>query len=108
MARAGPSPAAAGPHDIGRRRGMTAASMPPRKALELIPAIHRSTHQIGLLLRDLAKLDVDQGEAHILAHLADHGDSTIADLHKAFGHRRSTLTSILDRLADRRLVERQT
>lgn len=77
-------------------------------ALRLIPAIHRATHQIALALQRMATLDVDQAEAHILAHLADHGDTAIADLHAAFAHRRSTLTSILDRLTARRLVTRET
>lgn len=34
------------------------------------------------------------------------GPSTVAALHAAFGHRRSTLTSILDRLAAAGLVQR--
>ena len=75
-------------------------------ALRLIPAIHRATHEIGLYLDRLEDLRVTQAEAHILAHLAASGDSTVADLHRAFGHKRSTLTSILDRLVARELVTR--
>jgi len=75
-------------------------------ALRLIPAIHRATHEIGLYLDRLEDLGVTQAEAHILAHLAASGDSTVADLHRAFGHKRSTLTSILDRLVARELVTR--
>ncbi|SRR5258706_5496404 len=77
-------------------------------ALRLIPAVHRATHQIGLSLERARALEVNQAEAHLLAHLAEHGDATIARLHQAFGHKRSTLTSILDRLADRGLVTRET
>jgi DNA-binding MarR family transcriptional regulator len=57
----------------------------------------------------IAELDdpaVNQAEAHVLAHLASAGDSTIGQVHRAFGHRRSTLTSILDRLEQRNLIER--
>ena len=74
--------------------------------LKLIPAIHRVTHQIGFLLEQAADLKVTQAEAHILAHLAEHGPSSVAELHQALAHKRSTLTSILDRLAARGLVTR--
>jgi DNA-binding MarR family transcriptional regulator len=49
---------------------------------------------------------VNQAEAHVLAHLASAGEATIGEVHRAFGHRRSTLTSILDRLEERNLVAR--
>lgn len=75
-------------------------------ALLLILQIHRTTHQIGLYI-ERSGLGLNQGEAHILAHLASAGDSTVGELHKAFAHKRSTLTSVLDRLAERRLIRRQ-
>lgn len=75
--------------------------------LRLIPAIHRATHRIGLLLQQPPHLGVNQGEAHILAHLEAAGPSTVAQLHRAFAHKRSTLTSILDRLEQRGLVRRE-
>jgi DNA-binding MarR family transcriptional regulator len=75
--------------------------------LQLIPAIHRATHRIGIYLETIDDLGVTQAEAHILSHLVSHGDSTIAELHQAFAHKRSTLTSILDRLVARGLVMRE-
>jgi DNA-binding MarR family transcriptional regulator len=75
----------------------------PAKPLRLIPEVHRATHRIGIYLDSLG---ITQGEGHILSHLAAAGDSTIAQLHRALAHRRSTLTSILDRLADRRFITR--
>jgi DNA-binding MarR family transcriptional regulator len=74
-------------------------------ALRLIPEIHRATHRIGIFLDGLG---ISQGEGHILAHLAGTGEATIAELHRALAHRRSTLTSILDRLADRGFITRET
>lgn len=74
--------------------------------LRLVPPIHRATHRIGLYLAALPEHALSQGEAHILALLASSGPSTIADLHKGLAHKRSTLTSILDRLAERGLVTR--
>ena len=71
-----------------------------------MPPIHRATHRIGLYLATLPEDGLSQGEAHILALLATSGPSTIADLHKGLAHKRSTLTSILDRLADRGLITR--
>jgi DNA-binding MarR family transcriptional regulator len=75
--------------------------------LRLIPEIHRATHRIGLYLERLSELGVTQAEAHILAQLVSHGDSTVAELHRALAHKRSTLTSILDRLVARGLAVRE-
>jgi len=74
--------------------------------LRLIPPIHRATHRIGLYLATLGDRSLSQGEAHILAMLAPTGTATMADLHKGLAHKRSTLTSIVDRLVDRRFVTR--
>ena len=48
-----------------------------------------------------------QGEAHILALLAHSSPANIADLHRGLAHKRSTLTSILDRLVGRGLITRK-
>jgi DNA-binding MarR family transcriptional regulator len=74
--------------------------------LRLVPPIHRATHRIGLYLADRRSGGLSQGEAHILALLAAQSPATIADLHRGLAHKRSTLTSILDRLVERRLVTR--
>ena len=75
--------------------------------LRLVPALHRATHAVALLLDRASELGVTQAEAHVLSHLADRGDVTVADIHQAFGHKRSTLTSILDRLEARELITRE-
>jgi DNA-binding MarR family transcriptional regulator len=75
--------------------------------LRLIPPVHRATHRIGLSLAALRGFGLSQGEAHILAHLATAAPATIADLHRSLAHKRSTLTSILDRLARRGLITRK-
>ena len=69
--------------------------------LQLVPPIHRATHRIGLYLAELRDHGLSQGEAHILALLATAAPATIADLHRSLAHKRSTLTSILDRLTAR-------
>jgi len=74
--------------------------------LRLVPPIHRATHRIGLYLAGLRDDGLSQGEAHILALLATAAPATIAELHRGLAHKRSTLTSILDRLSDRGLITR--
>jgi DNA-binding MarR family transcriptional regulator len=74
--------------------------------LRLIFAVHRATHRIGLYIQGHVP-GLNQAEAHILCHLIESGDSTIAQLHRAFAHKRSTLTSVLDRLSARKLVKRE-
>ncbi len=65
--------------------------------LELVPALHRATHRVALEL-SAAEHAPSQGEAHLLAHLLKAGPCTVGALHVALGHRRSTLTAILDRM----------
>ena len=76
--------------------------------LRFIPQVHRATHRIGLHIERLGAASVTQGEAHILAHLVASEQATVADLHRALAHKRSTLTSILDRLEARGLIDRTT
>jgi DNA-binding MarR family transcriptional regulator len=72
----------------------------------LVHPVHRATHRIGLYLDDLRERGLTQGEAHILALLAHSRRANVAELHRGLAHKRSTLTSILDRLARRKLITR--
>ena len=77
-------------------------------ALRLIAHLHKATHQVGLYIdRELSEIAISQAEAHVLSHLSEGGPCSIADVHHSFGHRRSTLTSILNRLEDRGLIARE-
>jgi DNA-binding MarR family transcriptional regulator len=75
--------------------------------LRLVHPVHRATHRIGLYLDDLRERGLTQGEAHILALLAHSRRANVAELHRGLAHKRSTLTSILDRLAARGLITRE-
>ncbi|MBZ4419250.1 MarR family winged helix-turn-helix transcriptional regulator [Myxococcus sp. RHSTA-1-4] len=78
------------------------------KPLRLVLDVHRATHRIGLFLEATEPpLDVSQGEAHLLAYLLESGDTSLGALHAAFAHKRSTLTSYVDRLEAKRLVRRE-
>lgn len=74
--------------------------------LRLVHPVHRATHRIGLYLDDLKEPGLTQGEAHILGLLANSGRANVSELHRGLAHKRSTLTSILDRLAKRGLITR--
>jgi DNA-binding MarR family transcriptional regulator len=76
-------------------------------SLHFVHPVHRATHRIGLYLNELRADELSQGEAHILALLAHSAPASIADLHRGLAHKRSTLTSILDRLVDRGLITRK-
>jgi DNA-binding MarR family transcriptional regulator len=78
-------------------------------ALRLIAHLHKATHQVGLYIhRELSDVALSQAEAHVLSHLSSaRVPCSIADVHDSFGHSRSTLTSILNRLEDRGLIARE-
>ena len=76
--------------------------------LQFVHPVQRATHRIGLYIDELNAPRLTQGEAHILALLAESSPVTVAELHRGLAHKRSTLTSILDRLADRKLITRTT
>lgn len=75
--------------------------------LKLIHPLQRATHSAGLYLARNDANGIAQGEGHILSLLAQSHPQTIGELHEGLAHKRSTLTSILDRLADRGLVTRE-
>lgn len=77
--------------------------------LTLVPRLHRATHQVGAFIARQQDGALSQAEAHALSHLAAAGGAcTLLDLHRSFGHKRSTLTSVLDRLETRGLLRRDT
>jgi MarR family transcriptional regulator, temperature-dependent positive regulator of motility len=70
----------------------------------MIQDLERAVHLVAVHL-DRASLGVTQAEAHVLSQLAA-GPATVGELHHEFGHKRSTLTNVLDRLEDRGYVVR--
>ena len=75
--------------------------------LALIPDIHRATHRIGLFIARCPGIAITQGEAHILAFLHEQGPATVGEVHAALSHKRSTLSSLLNRLEQRRFIVRE-
>ena len=73
----------------------------------LVPALEHATHAVALWIEHaFSELGLTQAEAHVLAFLAEHAPCSINDLHHSFGHKRSTLTSLLDRLESRGWIRR--
>jgi DNA-binding MarR family transcriptional regulator len=76
---------------------MNESTIPP-----IVPVLEHATHAVALWIeRTFSDLRLSQAEAHVLAYLAEQGSCSINDLHHSFGHKRSTLTSLLDRLENR-------
>lgn len=69
---------------------------------EIVASLERAVHALGL---QLSSPGLTQAEAHVLARLAD-GPASLGDLHRSFGHKRSTLTAVVDRLEAKGYVER--
>jgi DNA-binding MarR family transcriptional regulator len=75
--------------------------------MEILSGLQHATHTVGAWieasLRDEA---ISPAEANILDFLSSNVDSTINHVHHHFGHRRSTLTNVIDRLEGRGLLVR--
>jgi DNA-binding MarR family transcriptional regulator len=68
--------------------------------------LHRAVHTVGLALDAIPNARVTQAEAFILAYLHGRRKVSMGELHRAFGHRRSTLTAVVARLVERGLASR--
>ena len=76
-------------------------------ALKFLSPIHKASRQIGLYLEDrCAALDLSATEGHLLSYLRSYSPAPVSELHRVFGIKRSTLTSIFDRLDARGWVTR--
>jgi len=76
--------------------------------LQVVPDLLRVSHGVlAYLEQSAAELAITDAEARVLSHLAAHGPSSTADLHRDLNQKRSTLTSILDRLVARGFITRE-
>jgi len=72
-----------------------------------ILALQRATHvTLHALAADLADLDLTASEINALANLADGRARTVSELGADVGSRPTTVTSVLDRLERRGLIQR--
>jgi DNA-binding MarR family transcriptional regulator len=76
--------------------------------VHIVTLFERGAHLVADRLGSLSrKHGITQAEGHVLAELARSGPTTIGALHHTFGHKRSTLTNVVDRLEARALVRRR-
>jgi MarR family transcriptional regulator, organic hydroperoxide resistance regulator len=80
----------------------------PARALEVISPLHKAMrqleHHLGAKSRELGLRGSD---AHLLAYVGMYGPCRMVELRRVFGHRPSTMTSLLDRLEARRWLTRE-
>ncbi len=75
--------------------------------ISAILALQRATHvTLHALAADLADLDLTASEINALANLADGRARTVSELGADVGSRPTTVTSVLDRLERRGLIQR--
>jgi len=76
--------------------------------LQVLSPLHKATRQIALHFEEpMARLDARGPEGHVLSFLRSYAPCAIGVLGRVFGWKRSTLTSMLDRLEARGLLERE-
>jgi MarR family transcriptional regulator, organic hydroperoxide resistance regulator len=75
---------------------------------QFLSPIHKASRQVTVYLaRATAELEVSPAEGHLLSYLKSYAPCPVSELERVFGYKPSTLTSILDRLAERNLLTRQ-
>lgn len=76
-------------------------------ALLFLSPLHRATRQISLYMEArMQGMAVSPREGHLLSYLRSYAPAPVSELVRIFGHKPSTLTSMLDRLEKRHLIQR--
>lgn len=84
---------------------MTPSARP--KPLRFLSPIHKASRQIAMRLERCVEGEpVAVCEAHVVAYLGSYAPAPVGELVRIFGHKASTMTSMLDRLEDAGIVAR--
>lgn len=76
-------------------------------ALRYLSPIHKASRQIAIYFEEpCARFDLNTQEGHVLSYLAEYGPCPVSEIHRVVGVKRSTLSSLLDRLEKRELLRR--
>lgn len=76
--------------------------------LLILSPIHKASRQIGLYLEpSLEELDVGATGGHLLSYLGSYAPCSVGELTRVLGLKRSTMTSVLDRLEGQGLLVRE-
>ena len=77
-------------------------------ALEFLSPLHKASRQISMYLEaSTREVGVSPLEGHLLTYLRKYAPAPIGELVRVFGIKRSTFTSLLDRLEEAGLVRRE-
>lgn len=77
-------------------------------ALQYLSPIHRASRQIALYLEPhCIGVGLSTTESHLVLYLNSYSPATASELHRVFGVKRSTLTSMIDRLTEKGWVARE-
>lgn len=75
--------------------------------LQILSPLHKANRQISIHIEErLTDLDLTTVEAHLLCYVRTYGPCPIGELVRVLGHKKSTMTNILDRLEDYGLLQR--
>jgi len=75
--------------------------------LRFLSPIHKASRQIGLhLAAEVEPSGLQAREAHLISYLRSYEPCPIGEMRRVFGLKGSTLTSMLDRLEAREIVQR--
>ncbi|HEX7154336.1 MAG TPA: MarR family transcriptional regulator [Thermoanaerobaculia bacterium] len=75
-------------------------------ALKYLSQLHRASRQIAIWIEErLPELAATEG--HLVSYLLPYGPCPVSELVRVFGAKHSTMTSMLDRLEEKGLVERR-
>jgi DNA-binding MarR family transcriptional regulator len=77
-------------------------------AFKVLSPLHKAVRQIDIHLEPISRsMHLSHAEAHLLTFLLSYAPCPISELGRVFGVKRSTLTSMLDRLEKRAFIVRQ-
>ncbi len=76
--------------------------------LTFLSPLHRATREIGIHLTGrIAALGLQGTEGHLLSFLRSYAPTPVSEITRVFGLKKSTTTSLLDRLEDRGFLRRR-
>ena len=76
--------------------------------LQILSPLHRANRQIAIHLEKLiSDLGLTAPEAHLLSYVQNYGPCPVGELVNVLGHKKSTMTNMLDRMEEYGFLERQ-
>ncbi len=73
----------------------------------LLSPLHKAERQVSIYMEtQLKDIGVSAAEGHLLSYVARYGPCAVGELVRVLGIRRTTMTSMLDRMEQRGLIDR--